>query len=45
MFINKSSMILANFISRTWLPKDINMFLKISKVKQLEKKNEKWLNI
>ena len=41
MILNKSSMMLANFISRTWLHKDINMFLKIKKVKQLEKKNEK----
>ena len=39
MIINKSSMKLANFISRTWLHKDINMFLKMQKVSQLEKKN------
>ena len=38
MILNKSSMMLANFISRTWLPKDINMFLKIPKVKQFERK-------
>ena len=36
--LNKSSMILANFKSRKWLHKDINMFLEIQKVKQLEKK-------
>ena len=39
--INKLSMMLANFISRTWLHKHIDMFLKIQKVNQLEKKNEK----
>ena len=37
--ILKSSMMLANFLSRTWQQKD--MFLKIQKVKQLEKKNDK----
>ena len=31
MILNKSSMMLANFISRSWLHKDINMFLKIQK--------------
>ena len=36
--IFKLNMMLANFISRTWLHKDMNMFLKIQKVKQLEKK-------
>ena len=41
MILNKSSMMLANFISRTWLHKDIDTFLRIQKVKQLEKKNEK----
>ena len=41
MIVNKSNMMLANFISKTWLHKDINMFLKIRKVKQLEKKNKK----
>ena len=39
--ILKSSMMQANFISRTWLYKDMNMLLKLQKVKQLEKKNEK----
>ena len=39
--ILKSSMLLANFTSRTWLHKDINMFLKIQKVKQLEKKKKR----
>ena len=34
-----------NFISRTWLHKDINMFLKIQKVKQLEKKNDELLKL
>ena len=37
MILNKSSMMLANIISRTLL----YMFLKIEKVKQLEMKNEK----
>ena len=34
-------MILASFISRTWLRKDMNMLLEVPKVKQLEMKNEK----
>ena len=41
MIRNKSSMMLANFKSRIWLLKDINMFLKIQKVKQLEKKKKR----
>ena len=36
MILNKSSMMLANFISRTQLPKDINIF-KITESKAIKK--------
>ena len=38
MIPDKSIIILANFMLRRWLNKDINMFLKIQKLKQLENK-------
>ena len=37
MILNKSSIMLTNFISRTCLHKDMDMLLEIQKVKQLQK--------